>query len=154
MKTKKLSVIGKMMRCMTIAVCLCVLGTVTAEAQGVDWTVTIRNPTAWDAGVGVYHLFTWKPDVTDIPAGATRTIHLGANCPTGMWGYLHDGQSRQMQGTDMYGTWYDQPYFGAASCGHHRFYICPTPQRQAYLGLHPTWEKYDLQKKDFSFCKE
>ena len=143
MKAKTVAVIGMMVWCVLMAVALNMFSAGRAEAQGVDWTVTVRNPTAWPARISVWYPFT-LPSGQAIEPGQSAVFHLGANCPTGLMGYFATTVPvPNLQSTDMYGTWYSVASLGAVSCAHHKFKICSKPGKEG-----------KLEDLAYSFCKE
>ena len=143
MKAKTVAVIGMMVWCVLTAVGLNMFSAGRAEAQGVDWTVTVRNPTPWQARITVWYpllLTTWQT----IEPGQSAVFHLGANCPTALEGFFAtSGPFPHLQSTDMYGTWYSVASLGAVSCAHHKFKICSKPGKEG-----------KLEDLAYSFCKE
>ena len=140
MKAKTVAVIGMMVWCVLTAVGLNMFSAGRAEAQGIDWTVTVRNPTAWKATVVGWDI-SGRRGLQEIEPGQSAVFHHGANCPTNLTGFF-DGRSR-LQGTDMYGTWYSDGVPGVVACAHHKFRICSKPGKEG-----------KLEDKAYSFCKE
>ncbi|MDA8126904.1 MAG: hypothetical protein M0009_17170 [Deltaproteobacteria bacterium] len=99
------------------------------------YKVVVQNPFNFTAIVTLYYgIFGNHP--LQIDPNSSETFDTTFLCAQGLDGHKK-GSSANFQGTDMFGTWYDFPSFGASRCGDVNFKICKMPEGSS---------------KEYSFC--
>ena len=99
------------------------------------YKVVVKNPFNITAIVTLYYGFFGSHPL-QIDPNSSDTFDTTLLCSQGLDGTYNGGKAT-FQGTDMYGTWYDLPAFGAARCSDVNFKICKMPEGSS---------------KEYSFC--
>lgn len=97
-------------------------------SYGFSYLVCVANPTPYQAYVYL-HYGPGQKIGKAIAAGSSECIRTSWLCPNGLEGTLTKGwrEDIRIQGTDMYGTFYEYPNWGAVRCETPlSFKICST----------------------------
>lgn len=100
------------------------------------YKVVVKNPFNITATVTLYYGFFGSHPLKINP-NSSDTFDTTLLCSQGLDGKKKGDATATFQGTDMYGTWYDLPAFGASRCSDVNFKICKMPEGSS---------------KEYSFC--